>query len=63
MSLADSIPGIKRAGILKRIEAWPKMLTEKFVGFAVRKKLDQYLRFDPHTAGELPLVKDKKKTL
>lgn len=30
------------------------MLTEKFVGYTVRKKNNDYLRFDPDTSYELP---------
>ncbi|KGP74908.1 hypothetical protein JT05_13545 [Desulfosporosinus sp. Tol-M] len=39
------------------------MLTERFVAFAVRKKLDRYLRFDPHASSELPLIMNNKKPL
>lgn len=39
------------------------MLVEKFVGYVVRKKNEQYLRFDPNAPCELPDMKENSKPL
>lgn len=39
------------------------MLVEKFVGYVVRKKNEQYLHFDPNASRELPRMKNGSKPL